>query len=103
MREALQSSLRARLGGLLARPALRGVAARLDPAEYGAQPLLGVDGYAFIGHGSSDARAVASALRTASRAVAAGALLRDDVIAREGERYIVVDSLLREWVARQTY
>jgi hypothetical protein len=25
------------------------------------------------------------------------------VIAREGERYIVVDSLLREWVARQTY
>lgn len=76
MREALQSSLRARLGGLLARPALRGVAARLDPAEYGAQPLLGVDGYAFIGHGSSDARAVASALRTATRAVAAGALLR---------------------------
>ena len=34
---------------------------------------------------------------------ALGALLRDDVIAREGERYIVVDSLLREWVARQTY
>ncbi len=76
MTEALQSSLRARLGGLLARPALRGVAARLDPAEYGAPPLLGVDGYAFIGHGSSDARAVASALRTATRAVAAGALLR---------------------------
>jgi hypothetical protein len=34
---------------------------------------------------------------------ALGALLRDDVIAREGDRYRVVDSLLREWVARQTY
>lgn len=34
---------------------------------------------------------------------ALGALLRDDVIAREGDRYAVVDSLLREWVARQTY
>jgi len=30
------------------------------------------------------------------------ALLRDDVIARDGRRYIVVDSLVREWVARRT-
>ena len=34
---------------------------------------------------------------------ALGALLRDDVIARESDRYVVVDSLLREWVARQTF
>jgi hypothetical protein len=31
------------------------------------------------------------------------ALLRDDVVAREAQRYVVVDSLLREWVARQTF
>jgi hypothetical protein len=31
------------------------------------------------------------------------ALRRDDVIAREGDRHVVVDSLLREWVARQTF
>ena len=31
------------------------------------------------------------------------ALLRDDVIAREAERYVVTDSLLREWIARKTY
>lgn len=74
VREALSSSWRAKLGGLLVRPALRGIAKRMDPAEYGAQPLLGVSGYAFIGHGSSDARAVANAVRTADRAVAAGAL-----------------------------
>jgi hypothetical protein len=31
------------------------------------------------------------------------ALVRDDVIARDGGRYIVVDSLLREWIARHTF
>ena len=31
------------------------------------------------------------------------ALVREDVLAREGARYTVVDSLLREWVARQTH
>lgn len=34
---------------------------------------------------------------------ALAALVRDDVLAREGNRYIVVDSLLREWVARRTF
>jgi hypothetical protein len=34
---------------------------------------------------------------------ALAALVRDDLIAREAERYTVVDSLLREWVARQTF
>jgi len=29
--------------------------------------------------------------------------VRDDLIARAGARYAVVDSLLREWVARQTF
>jgi hypothetical protein len=31
------------------------------------------------------------------------ALVRDDVVARDGSRYNVVDSLLREWIARQTF
>jgi uncharacterized protein len=34
---------------------------------------------------------------------ALGALMRDDVVTREEDRYVVVDSLLREWVARQTF
>jgi hypothetical protein len=34
---------------------------------------------------------------------ALGALMRDDVIAREGDRYLVVDSLLREWVVGRTH
>jgi hypothetical protein len=31
------------------------------------------------------------------------ALQREDVLAREGTRYVVVDSLFREWVARKTF
>ena len=31
------------------------------------------------------------------------ALVREDIIARDHQRYVVVDSLLREWVARRTH
>jgi uncharacterized protein len=31
------------------------------------------------------------------------ALIREDILAREDARYVVVDSLLREWVARHTH
>jgi hypothetical protein len=31
------------------------------------------------------------------------ALTREDILMRDGPRYVVVDSLLREWVARKTY
>jgi uncharacterized protein len=34
---------------------------------------------------------------------ALAALVREDVISRDGPRYAVVDSLLREWIARQTF
>jgi len=34
---------------------------------------------------------------------ALAALVREDLITRDAERYAVVDSLLREWVARQTF
>ena len=34
---------------------------------------------------------------------ALGALIRDDIVSREEDRYVVVDSLLREWIARQTF
>jgi uncharacterized protein len=34
---------------------------------------------------------------------ALAALQRDDVVSREADRYVVVDSLFKEWVARRTY
>lgn len=80
IREAMQSGGPVvKAAAALVRPALHKVASRLDPGEYGAQPLLGVRGNAFIGHGSSDARAVASALRTAAKAA------RESLAQRIGE------------------
>jgi uncharacterized protein len=34
---------------------------------------------------------------------ALGALQREDVITREADRWVVVDSLMREWIARRTF
>jgi hypothetical protein len=34
---------------------------------------------------------------------ALSALVREDIVAREGTRYVAVDSLFREWVARHTH
>jgi glycerol-3-phosphate acyltransferase PlsX len=68
VRTEIRSTPRTTLGGLLARPAFRRVGALLDPAEYGAVPLLGVDGLVFIGHGRSDARALVNAIRVARQA-----------------------------------
>ena len=50
------------------KPALNRLRSRLDPDTYGGAPLLGVDGVCIIGHGSSKATAVASALRIAAQA-----------------------------------
>ncbi|ADV68536.1 phosphate acyltransferase PlsX [Deinococcus maricopensis] len=78
IREALTSTMQAKLGALLVRGALRGIADRLDPSTYGASILLGVRGLAFIGHGSGDARAVKNALLRAHRAHQAQLLQRLD-------------------------
>ena len=72
IREAIGANWLRKLAALFLKPAFKQIANKLDPSEYGAQPLLGVRGYAFIGHGSADARAVYSALKTAKRAVEAG-------------------------------
>lgn len=50
-------------GAPSSRELLHRVAARVDYAEYGGAPLLGVRGGYLIGHGRSDARAVANAVR----------------------------------------
>ncbi|GHF64471.1 glycerol-3-phosphate acyltransferase PlsX [Deinococcus metalli] len=76
VRDAIQSSVRGKLGGLLVRPALRGLADRMDPSTYGASILIGVRGLTFIGHGSADARAVKNALLRAARAHEAGLVPR---------------------------
>ena len=66
LRSAISSDPLAMFGALFMRPALHRLRRQMDWEEYGAAPLLGVDGVCFIGHGSSKARAFRSAIRTLS-------------------------------------
>lgn len=71
LRQEIRGSIGTSLGGLLARPAFERVRKRLDYAEYGGAPLLGVNGACIIAHGRSNARAIESALKFAVRAAEA--------------------------------
>jgi glycerol-3-phosphate acyltransferase PlsX len=80
LRESLHSSLRAKIGGFLVRPALERMRARVDYAEYGGVPVLGVDGVLINCHGRSKARAIVQGIRLAdrmARADLAGAIRRE--------------------------
>ena len=72
VRSASKETLRARVGAMMMRPALRRVKAMLDYREYGGAPLLGVRGVCLIGHGRADSFAVESACRAALTAVRQG-------------------------------
>jgi len=64
LREVFGSSLTRRLMFFLFfRRRIGTIRQRLDPAEYGGAPLLGVNGVAIIAHGSSSARAIRNAIR----------------------------------------
>jgi glycerol-3-phosphate acyltransferase PlsX len=69
LRQELNSSIRTKLGALLAKPAFTSIKKLLDPGEIGAVPLLGIDGLVFIGHGRSDSYAIVSAIRSARQAI----------------------------------
>jgi phosphate acyltransferase len=75
---ALRSAIKSRpwfaAAGLVLSPAFGKVRTKFDYREYGAGPLLGLNGLVFIGHGRSDARAIRSALRVAREAAQSGML-----------------------------
>lgn len=54
---------------ILLRGAFKDIKKRVDYAEYGGAPLLGVDGCSFICHGSSNAKAISNAIRVAGEFV----------------------------------
>ncbi|HEU5374514.1 MAG TPA: phosphate acyltransferase PlsX [Ktedonobacteraceae bacterium] len=61
----IASDLPGKIAGAVVRPRLRKLVKRLDYAEYGGVPLLGVNGSAIIAHGRSKAKAIKNALRVA--------------------------------------
>ncbi len=84
LRSAIKSRPWYAAAGLALRPAFNQMRKKMDYREYGAGPLLGVNGLVFVGHGRSDALAIFSALRVAREAVQSGMLeaLRETAPAR---------------------
>ncbi|MGF1640477.1 MAG: phosphate acyltransferase PlsX [Rhodospirillales bacterium] len=72
LKEHLGSSLRARLGALLARPALRALRERVDPRHYDGAMFLGLNGVCVKSHGGTDAIGFSNAVRVAAKLIADG-------------------------------
>ncbi|HEX7959582.1 MAG TPA: phosphate acyltransferase PlsX [Terriglobales bacterium] len=67
LKESLKSTITSQVGYLLSRKAFADFKKRLDYAEYGGAPLLGIKGVCIVGHGSSNAVAMKNAIRVAAQ------------------------------------
>jgi glycerol-3-phosphate acyltransferase PlsX len=87
LRAEIGSTTRGKVGGLLIRPAARGLRKRLDPDTYGGAYLLGLRGLAVIAHGNSSREAIRNAITLGAQGAAGrvverlGARLADGVAA----------------------
>ena len=72
LREAYSSSLMAKVGYLLAKPALTKVKMRTDPRRYNGAMFLGLNGIAVKSHGGTDALGFANAIGVAVDLVSHG-------------------------------
>lgn len=66
LKEALSSTLSAKVGSLLSRQAYEDFKKRVDYTESGGVPLLGIKGVCVICHGRSNANAIKNAIRVAA-------------------------------------
>ena len=66
LKEALSSTISAKVGYALSRKAFQRFKKRVDYSEYGGAPLLGVKGVCIICHGGSNPNAIKNAIRVAA-------------------------------------
>lgn len=76
IKDVFNASPLTRLAAAAVRPGLTALKERIDPDRHGGAPLLGVNGVAIIGHGSSSPLAVASGIAVAARAARGGLTAR---------------------------
>jgi len=72
IREELTRDFRSKIGAALVQPAFARFKKRVDYAEMGGAPLLGIDGAAIICHGASPVKAIKNAVRVAGEWAKAG-------------------------------
>lgn len=66
LKRELTSDLRGKLGAKLSEPNLRKFKRKIDYAEYGGAPLLGLKGIVIVCHGSSNSKAIMNAVKMAA-------------------------------------
>ena len=66
IRENIGDNLIKKLGYFMMRPVFRALKRRVDYAEYGGMPLIGINGISIISHGRSSAQAIKNAIRVAA-------------------------------------
>ncbi len=66
LKEEIDKHFISRIGALTLKPAIKGFKKRIDYAEWGGAPLLGVKVPVIISHGSSNAKAIKNAVRIAA-------------------------------------
>ncbi|HNX61184.1 MAG TPA: phosphate--acyl-ACP acyltransferase, partial [Candidatus Limiplasma sp.] len=71
IKKEITADFRGKIGGLLAKPAFKRVKKTMDYTEVGGAPLLGVSGAVVKAHGSSNAHAIACAIKQAVNMVSA--------------------------------
>lgn len=69
LKEELSADLLSKLGGLLAMGGFRRFKKRVDYAEFGGAPLLGLKGVGIISHGKSSPKAIKNAVKCAAEMV----------------------------------
>jgi phosphate acyltransferase len=69
IKEQLMTSTIGKIGGALIKPLMGKLKKKLDYAQYGGAPLLGIDGISIISHGSSNGIAIKNAIRVAKECV----------------------------------
>lgn len=67
VKEEIVQSTAAKIGYMLAKPAFKAFKKRMDYAEYGGAPLLGINGIAIICHGKSSSHAIKNAILEAAK------------------------------------
>ena len=74
LHDELSATFGTRVGYLLSRQAFRRFRKRMDYAEYGGAPLVGLNGLCIVAHGRSSARAVRNGVAMAARMAREGLL-----------------------------
>ncbi|MEV6866694.1 phosphate acyltransferase PlsX [Streptosporangium subroseum] len=91
LRETINESRAARIGGLLQKKRIRELYRRLDPEVHGGAVLLGLNGTVVIAHGDSHAKGISAACVLAAR------LAQEGVVNRIGERLATTHRSHRLW------